>query len=64
MLLKYFLWLHWGRKVEVIMKCVKPEMVIKILRENDVHISLEEAEIILAFMVKLAKLTLNQNTQS
>ena len=46
------------------MECVNPEMVLKILRENDVHISLVEAEIILAFMVKLAKLTLNQNTQS
>jgi len=45
------------------MECVKPEMVIKILQENGVHISLEDAEIILAFMVKLAKLTLNQNTQ-
>jgi hypothetical protein len=37
------------------MECVKP---------NGVHISLEDAEKILAFMVKLAKLTLNQNTQS
>ena len=45
------------------MECVKPEMVIKILQENGVHISLEDAEIILAFMIKLAKLTLNQNTQ-
>ncbi|MEP7277102.1 MAG: hypothetical protein ABI813_00545 [Bacteroidota bacterium] len=52
------------KKVEVIMECVKPEMVLKILWENDMHISLEDAEKILAFMVKLAKLTLNQNTQS
>ena len=44
------------------MESVKPETVVEILRENDVHISLEEAEIILAFMFKLAKLTLNQNT--
>ena len=46
------------------MDCVKPEMVMEILRENGVHISWEDAEIILAFMVKLAKLSLNQNTQS
>lgn len=46
------------------MECVKPEMVIKILQKNGVHISWEDAEIILSFMVKLAKLTLNQNIQS
>ena len=46
------------------MEYVKPEMVMKILQENGVHISLEDTEIILAFMVKLAKLSLNQNTQS
>lgn len=43
------------------MKSVKPEQVIEILRKHNVHISLEQAALILDFMFKFAKLTLTQN---
>jgi len=46
------------------MEAVKPEMVIEILSKHDVHISLEQAQIVLAFMVKLAKISLTQNAPS
>ena len=46
------------------MEAVKPEMVVEILSKRDVHISLEQAKIILAFMVKLAEISLNQNAPS
>jgi hypothetical protein len=37
---------------------MKPEQIIEILKNNNVHISLEQARIILDFMFKLARLTL------
>lgn len=40
------------------MSSMKPEQVIEILKNNNVHISLEQARIILDFMIKLARLTL------
>jgi hypothetical protein len=43
------------------MASVKPEQVIEILRKHNVHISLEQAALILDFMFKFAKLTLMQN---
>ncbi len=43
------------------MTSVKPEEVIEILKRHNVHISLEQAMLILDFMFKFAKLTLKQN---
>jgi hypothetical protein len=43
------------------MVSVKPERVIEILKRHNVHISLEQAALILDFMYKFAKLTLMQN---
>jgi hypothetical protein len=43
------------------MESVKPEQVIEILRKHNVHISLEQAALILHFMFKFAKLSLMQN---
>lgn len=40
------------------MRNVKPEVVIEILKNHNVHISLEQAAVILDFMSKLARLTL------
>jgi hypothetical protein len=37
---------------------MKPEQIIEILKSNNVHISLEQARMILEFMFKLARLTL------
>lgn len=43
------------------MVSVKPEQAIEILKRHNVHISLEQAALILDFMFKFAKLTLMQN---
>lgn len=43
------------------MKSVKPEQVIEILRKHNVHISLEQAALILDLMFKFVKLSLMQN---
>lgn len=40
---------------------VKPETVIEIIKKHDVHISLEQAKLILGFMYKLARLVLTKN---
>lgn len=40
------------------MRSMKPEQVIEILKKHNVHISLDQAGIILDFMFKLARLTL------
>lgn len=42
------------------MENVRPEKVVEILKANNVHISLEEAVIMLAFMVKFAKIALTE----
>lgn len=42
------------------MASVKPEEVIEILERHNVHISLEQAMLILDFMFKFAKLALTQ----
>jgi len=44
------------------MENVRPEKVLEILRANNVHISLEEAAIILAFMVKFARIAIAKIT--
>jgi hypothetical protein len=41
------------------MEGVKPEKVIEILRLHNVHISLEQAKLILDFMFKFASIALN-----
>ena len=46
------------------MELLKPETVVEILSKQNVHISLEQAKLILAFMVKLAKISLTQNAPS
>lgn len=43
------------------MASVKPEQVIEILKQHNVHISFEQAVLILDFMFKFARLTLTQN---
>jgi hypothetical protein len=43
------------------MENVKPETVIEILKKHNVHISLMQAQIILNFMYKLAKIALTKN---
>lgn len=43
------------------MASVKPELVIEILKKHNVHISLEQAILILDLMFKFARLTLMQN---
>ena len=43
------------------MERVKPETVIEILKKHNVHISLEQAKLILGFMYKLARLALTKN---
>ncbi len=40
------------------MGSVTPEQVVDILKKENVHISLAQAEVILHFMVKLVRLTL------
>ena len=42
------------------MESMKPETVIEILKNHNVHISLEQAKLILDFMYKLARLALTQ----
>ncbi len=43
------------------MEGVKPETVIEILKKHNVHISLEQARLILDFMFKFVRITLTQN---
>ncbi len=46
------------------MKEVKPETVIEILKKHNIHISMNEAKLILNFMVKLARISLTKNEKS
>lgn len=39
---------------------VSPELAVKILKEHGTSVSLEQAKIILAFMYKLGKLSVDQ----
>ncbi len=43
------------------MESVKVEKVIEILNMHNVHISMEQARLILDFMIKFARLSLSQN---
>jgi len=43
------------------MERVNPERVIEILKAYNVHISLDQAKLILDFMFKFVKITLSQN---
>jgi hypothetical protein len=43
------------------MESMKPETVIEILKKHNVHISLAQAQLILSFMYKLAKVVLTKN---
>jgi len=40
------------------MEAVKPEKIIEILQQHNVHISLEQARLILDFMFKFANIAL------
>lgn len=42
------------------MENVRPEKVIEILRTHDVHISLEQARLILDFMIKFARIAITK----
>jgi hypothetical protein len=42
------------------MESIKIEKVIEILQRHNVHISLEQARLILDFMIKFARLSLSQ----
>ncbi len=46
------------------MESVKIEKVIEILQRHNMHISLEQARLILDFMVKFARLSLSQNERT
>lgn len=46
------------------MERVKPEKVIEILKKHNVHISIEQAQLILNFMFKLVRLTVTQNEKT
>jgi hypothetical protein len=46
------------------MERMKPEIVIEILKKFHVHISVEEAKLILDFMHKLARLAFTKNEKS
>ena len=46
------------------MESVRPEKVIEILKAHNVHISLEQARLILDFMIEFAKLSLSQNDRT
>lgn len=43
------------------MASVKAEEIIEILKKQNVHISLEQARLVLDFMFKFVRLTLTQN---
>jgi len=43
------------------MESVKPELVVEILKKHNVHISLEQARVILDFMFKFVRIALTQN---
>lgn len=43
---------------------ITPERVVKILKEHGTEVTLEEARIILDFMRKLARITVNQYLRS
>jgi hypothetical protein len=42
------------------MENVRPEKVIEILRTHNVHISLEQAQVILEFMIKFARIAITK----
>lgn len=42
------------------MESVKPEQVIEILKRHNVHISLEQARLILEFMIKFAHIAITK----
>ena len=46
------------------MDSVKIEKVMEILQRHNVHISLDQARMILVFMIKFAKLSLSQNERT
>jgi hypothetical protein len=46
------------------MENVKPETVIEILKKHNVHISFAQAQLILSFMYKLAKISLTKNERA
>lgn len=46
------------------MESVKLEKVMEILQRHNVHISLEQARLILDFMIKFARLSLSQNERT
>jgi hypothetical protein len=46
------------------MESVKPETVIEILKKHNVHISLAQAQLILIFTYKLAKVTLTKTERT
>lgn len=46
------------------MENVKPEMVIEILKKHNVQVSVEQAQMILAFMFKLATIVVNKKERS
>jgi hypothetical protein len=46
------------------MENVKPETVIEILKKHNVHISFAQAQLILSFMYKLAKILLTKNERA
>ena len=46
------------------MDSVKIEKVMEILHRHNVHISLDQARLILDFMIKFAKLSLSQNERT
>ena len=43
------------------MASVKAEEIIEILKKQNVHISLEQARLVLDFMFKFVRITLTQN---
>ena len=43
------------------MEALKPETVIEILEKHNVHISIDQARLILAFMINFVRITLTQN---
>jgi hypothetical protein len=44
------------------METVNPEKVIEILKKHNVHISLEQAQLILEFMIKFARIAITKIT--
>lgn len=46
------------------MESVRPEEVIEILNKHNVYISIEQAQLILNFMLKLVKFTVTPNEKT